>query len=273
LVVEPADRLTASLERLTRTRLVVEEDHQGLVVYDVAHPLIQEAVYERIGAARRRLMHRRVARALLDSSRLTEAAPHFVKSADARDDEAIDALLRAIRQAQQRDVHREAMTIVRALMEILPEGDGRWQALLDVIVWQGSEVLDQRVDIDPETVPRALQGIEVALAGSTDLAAIAALKYGLSNHLTYDVGDLSSAERVCQQSLELYERAGDQAGTLMAALELAWILGAAGDLPGSAHEAQALVDMAEDAGDQRITMLAATVLAHPCFLMGRFGEA
>jgi len=72
---------------------------------------------------------------------------------------------------------------------------------------------------------------------------MAALKYGQSNHLTSDVGDLPGAETVCRQSLELSERAGDQAGSLMVALERAWIVGAAGDLPGQAREAQVRIPM------------------------------
>jgi len=71
---------------------------------------------------------------------------------------------------------------------------------------------------------------------------MAALKYGQSNHLTSDVGDLPGAETVCRQSLELRE-SGRPAGSLMVALERAWIVGAAGDLPGQAREVQVRIPM------------------------------
>jgi len=54
LIGLPADRLALILERLVRSRLVSEQEHGHELTYELAHPLIQEAIYERIGAARRR---------------------------------------------------------------------------------------------------------------------------------------------------------------------------------------------------------------------------
>jgi DNA-binding CsgD family transcriptional regulator len=270
---EPADRLAVIIDTLLRTRLVVEEERGHEVIYEVSHPLIQEAIYERIGAARRRMLHRRVARALVESGRFAAASSHFVLSADPGDAEAIDALLVALHQAKARELHREAIAILKSLMELLPPRDRRWLELLEILVWQGSEFLDHKTDIDRTTIPTALRQIEAVLQGSEDLASLAALKYCLSNFLTYDEGRLDEARRAGEESLALYEKAGDTAGALVAAHQLTWIVGFSGDLEGQERAARTLVTNARSAGDPNMVMLADTVLGYACFLEGRFGEA
>src|SRR5262249_62054900 len=54
----PPDRLGVPLEWLTRSRLVVEYEAGRRLGYEIAHPLVQDAVYESIGGARRRTFHR-----------------------------------------------------------------------------------------------------------------------------------------------------------------------------------------------------------------------
>lgn len=270
---EPPDRLAVTLDTLLRSRLVIEEERGRDVIYEIAHPLIQEAIYERIGAARRRTLHRRVARALVESGRFAAAGSHFVRSADPGDSEAIDALLVALHQAQARELHREALAILKSLMELLPPGDRRWLELLGILVWQGSEFLDHKTDIDRTTIPTALRQIDAVLSGSGDLASLAALKFCLSSYLTYDEGRLDEARRACEEALKLYERAGDAPGAVIAAHQLTWIVGLAGDLEGQESAARRLVQDARAAGDPNTLMLAETVLGYACFLQGRFEEA
>jgi transcriptional regulator with XRE-family HTH domain len=62
---QPGDRLAGHLEELVRSRLVVEEECGHSLAYEIAHPLIQEAVYQSIGAARRRLLQRSINRSCL----------------------------------------------------------------------------------------------------------------------------------------------------------------------------------------------------------------
>src|SRR5207249_5462547 len=105
---------------------ITEDDRGREVTYEIAHPLIQEAIYQSLGGARRHALHRAVARALVRAGRLGEAAAHFARSAQRGDPEAIGVLQGAFRQAEQRDAHREALTILSALVEILPPDDERW---------------------------------------------------------------------------------------------------------------------------------------------------
>ncbi len=76
------DELAETLEQLVRSRLVSEEERGLELVYEISHPLVQDAIYEGIGAARRRRLHRQLGQALVTVGRLGEAAPHFVRSAE-----------------------------------------------------------------------------------------------------------------------------------------------------------------------------------------------
>jgi len=91
----PGDTLADALAQLARARLVIEDEREHDVNYEITHPLIQEAIYEGISAGRRRAAHRRIGRALLATGRLGEAAAHFARSAQVGDDEAIAALAEA----------------------------------------------------------------------------------------------------------------------------------------------------------------------------------
>ena len=267
------DQLVASLDTLVDSRLVIEEERGREIAYEIAHPLIQEAIYERISAARRRTLHRRVARSLVRSGRNAAAGPHFVQSAEVGDGEAIDALLVALDQARARELHQEAIAILRSLMEILPAADARWLDLLQVLVWQGSDFLDHKADIDRTTIPTALRQIEGVLQGSEDLSSLAALAYSRSHYLTFDEGRLDEARLASEQSLELYQKAGDLSGALIAAHQLTWIVGIAGDLEGQARQAAQLVEEARTAGDVNMVTLGKTALGYAWFLQGRFDDA
>src|SRR5215471_17982044 len=127
----PLDRLGVPLERLTRSRLVVEYEAAHRLSYEIAHPLVQDAVYESIGGARRRTLHRLVGRALVAVGNFGAAAPHFLRSADSGDPEAVDTLVRAVRQAEERNLYQETLPLLAALLDILDPDDQRWLAVLE----------------------------------------------------------------------------------------------------------------------------------------------
>ena len=89
---QPPEQLPGIVHRLIHFGLVQADQRGVQVSYELAHPLLQEVVYGRIGPPRQRLLHRLIARSLLAAGRLGEAAPHFARSAEAGDTEAIDAL-------------------------------------------------------------------------------------------------------------------------------------------------------------------------------------
>ena len=166
LTARPPDRLGPLLDELVRTRLVSEEEHGRELTYEISHPLVQEAIYQELGTSRRRALHRLVGRALLAAGRLGEAAPHFVRSADADDSEAIDALGEAVRQAEARDLYREALTLLGALVDLVPPGDDRWLQVVDGLVLQADWVVDHRADVHATLAIPALRAIDAALDSS-----------------------------------------------------------------------------------------------------------
>lgn len=130
---ESPDALGEILDQLVRSRFVAEEERGLQLVYEISHPLVQEAVYDGIGAARRRRLHRQVGQALVSGGRLGEAAPHFVRSAEPGDVEAVKVLRDAIHQAEQREAYLESLSILAALADLLPAGDPRWADVADAL--------------------------------------------------------------------------------------------------------------------------------------------
>jgi hypothetical protein len=72
--------------------------------------------------------------------RLDEAAAHVGRSPQRGDPEAIDVLQTAFRQAERRDAHREALTILGALVDILPADDERWLDVAEAMSARGGWV-------------------------------------------------------------------------------------------------------------------------------------
>ncbi|HEV3363768.1 MAG TPA: AAA family ATPase, partial [Acidimicrobiia bacterium] len=125
LTGRPGDELGPILDNLVRNRLIVGDEQAGELTYEIAHPLVQEAIYQSLGATRRRAIHGRVGHSLLVAGRLGEAAPHIARSAELGDDVAIETLCRAVRQAEDRQAYREALIILASLGEVLPAQDER----------------------------------------------------------------------------------------------------------------------------------------------------
>lgn len=224
------DELAEVLERLVRFRLVAEEERGRELVYDIAHPLVQETVYQAIGGARRRTLHRSAGRALRASGRLGEAASHFARSAHVGDDEAIEVLLEAVRQADKREAYAEALAMLTCLVEVIPRGDERWHDVYEAMTWQAEWLVDHRAGLHAPMVIQALREIDALLARSGELARQAGVKLRMASFLTWGTGELDEAERAVREAMELFEQAGDHPTALLAANELGAIRGLRGEL-------------------------------------------
>ena len=273
LIGLPADRLALILERLVRSRLVSEQEHGHELTYELAHPLIQEAIYERIGAARRRGLHRVIGRTLLGADRLGEAAAHFARSADVGDDEAIAALRDAVRQAEDRGAYREALTILDALVELVPAGDERWLDVLKALHWEAEWVVDHRADAHALLGIKATHAIDAVLQASMDPAPRATVKFRLANFLGWGTGELDEAERACAEARSLFDQAGDRRSALLVENELAWLAGLRGDFPAMRATAQRVVETAETLDHRFAVIQGLTAMAQASFFRGRFAEA
>ncbi len=226
----PVDRLGEILDGLVRARLVAEVQRGRELGYEVDHPLIQEAVYQGIGTARRRALHRLVGRALLGLDELAEAAPHFAASAEVGDAEAIEALSHAMRQAESRRAYREMLAIQGALVELLPPGDDRWLGVLDAMSTSLEWFIEERSDVDEAQAVRAMRAIDAVLEGTTDPGRRAAVKFRLHSFLAWGTGETDEADRLGAAAARLFEEAGDRKGVLQTEVHLAWLRGIRGDV-------------------------------------------
>ena len=262
------DELATHLDRLVSGRLVEEVENGRELTYEVAHPLIQESVYQSIGGVRRRGVHRQVARALLAGGRIDAAAPHFACSADVGDAEAIEALSMALRQAGERQAYREALGILASLVEVMPTGDSRWLQVADAMSAQADWVY--RGGAHAELGIRAMREMDLALQGSPEPARRAMVKFLLANFLTYGTGELAAAERACGQALELFEKAGDRRSSLLARLEIATLRGFRGHLACWEDGARQVADAA---GEDFVAIQALGDVGHVAAHRGRFAVA
>jgi DNA-binding CsgD family transcriptional regulator len=267
-----SDRLPVTLERLVRSRLVIEEERGRELGYEIAHPLIAEAIYQRIGGARRRGLHRLVGRELRAAGRLGEAAPHFARSAEVGDKEAIQALSDGVRDAEKRGAYRESLTILDALVELIPAGDERWLDVLHALSWRAEWVVDHRADAHAQLGIKALRAIDSLLEGSSNPIPKAAVKLRLANFLGWGTGDLAEAEHACVEAHLLFNQGGDSANALLAENELAWILGLRGDYPGMELAALQVAEVAEAGGEPFAALQAWHANAFAACIRGRFGE-
>ena len=103
--------LGPTLTGLVDAGIVLEEERGRELAYEIQHPVLRDVVYQETGGARRRALHRQVARWLRSRGQLAEAALHFARSAEPGDDEAVEVLLDAMRQAEQREAFPEALEL------------------------------------------------------------------------------------------------------------------------------------------------------------------
>ena len=267
----PRDRLDGILDTLLRMRMILEEERGRELTYEIAHPLIQDVIYEGIRRSRRRALHRTAGRCLLNAGLPGEAAPHFVRSADPGDDEAVRALTEALRQAEEREADREAVEILGGLMEVLPGGDPRWADVAAAMSWHADWVVDHRGDNLALGIG-AMREMNAVLAKSDDLTALAAARLGLASFLGWGVGETAEAEQMCREALALFEE-GDDSRALLARVEVAWIAALKGDAQTMEREARTVVERAAPAGDRRVLMQGWTTLGNAFMFQGRFAEA
>lgn len=267
------DSLALVLDCLVRSRLITEVQRGHVPAYEISHPLVQETIYEQIGGARRFAAHRRVARQLLVTGRLGEAAGHFARSGESGDDEAIAVLLEALRQAEQRGAYQEGLGILSILVDLVPSQDKRWELVADALFREADWVVDHRADADAGRAVAALREIDSVLAGSPDIARRAAVKSRLTSFLSWGTGEVAAAAAAAEEAVTLHQLAGQATQARLAALELAYARGLAGDIPALHDGAGRMLAEAQAAGDAEASLWAAGVRGTTAFYQGQFAEA
>ncbi|MGH9037805.1 MAG: ATP-binding protein, partial [Acidimicrobiia bacterium] len=266
-------RLGDLLPALVRSRLVAEEERGGELTYGVAHPLIQEALYQATGGARRRALHRSVGRTLLAARRLGEAASHFSRAARPGDPEAVSALLDAVRQAEERQAYRESLALLRSLVQLLPSGDERWLAVVDTIRWEANWVIDQPAELEVVLGIGALREMDAVLEGGQDPSRAATVKFRLAASIAWGEGSHDEAKRLYHRARELFEAAGNHHGALLSSNEVAFVSGMDGDLDAMEAGATVVLEAAEAADDEVVARRALATIGWSAFFRGRFALA
>lgn len=260
-----------ALERLCQSRLVEEQSTGGGYLYEVAHPLIQESVYELVGGARRMALHRSAARVLLEQGRWGAAAAHFARSATTADDESLDALCRAISDAESKGLYREALTILSGLPDLVEPGDRRWLKVLDSITWQADWVVDHLVEGDAEGAISAMRRIEEVTRRDGDPATRGTIQFHLASFLAIGAGRLDEAESTCRSAVELFGAADEPHRELLARNEMVWIASCSGELERAVRLAGEILDA--DGASPLVRNQAAGSRAYALGLLGRFDES
>jgi ATP/maltotriose-dependent transcriptional regulator MalT len=276
MVGDRAEDLGEILDGLGRRGLVAEDSQGPSITYEITHPVITEAIYGQLGGMRRRGLHRIVARSHLAAGRPGEAAPHYARSAEVGEPEAIDALRAAIRQAEQRQAYHELFAVLRALVELLPSDDERWIDVFEVMDPDAISVLElrtDRVDIDAVVGVKAMRAIDGVLSRTGDLVRRGTAKMRLANFAGWGADDVGGAESACRQAIELFREAGDEPRALIATCQLAWLRGIAGDPSGWEATSRQAVDEATAAGLEDIQLQGLAALGMSLCLSGEAAEA
>jgi DNA-binding CsgD family transcriptional regulator len=263
----------AILERLLRVRLVAEIESGQELLYEIAHPLIQEAIYGQIGGLRRRALHRHAARVLVEAGRYGAAASHVVRAADPGDEEAIQTLCEALRRAEVGEHHREALALLEALLTMLPAGDERWLRVVGVMPLTPEWVVDHRADARADIGVRAMRRVEPLLERTGDLAQRAAVKFSLGSLLAWGMCELEAGRQLTEAAQRLFIEAGEHHYALLVTNELGYQLGIADDGRGHERVARDVLLAAETSGDQFLRLQALCSLAWTLTLTGRLVEA
>lgn len=250
------------LDDLVREGFLVVTDRPA-PRYDFAHPVVREAIYEGIGAAARRELHRRIARLATDAVP-AHRAYHALRAALPGDREMLDLIRAGARSAEEAQRHREAVTLLAGALPL--QGDGPLRlALLDELAWQASEIGDHATGLP------ALR--ELARLRAGDPLGEADARMRLASLLASGSGDLEAAAVAARAALELFTRGGAAERVASARNELAWIEGQAGDVSAQIKGSAAALERAEARGETVSAVHSLGSLAHALALEGRWDEA
>ena len=265
LAAEPGEA-AEHLAYLTAMGLVGEVERGPELIYELTHPLVQEAIYDGMGGARRRAMHRAVARTLTATGSPIMAALHYARAAGPGDEEALVAVLVAAEAADRQESYPEARSLLRAGADLMPDWDPRLYRTLDRLAWLAQMTLDKS-GID---VLRRLEGL-AAKEGRPEAVADVLLR--LASFQYAHAGDVEAAERTMGRALQLYTTAGRPQRVLAVRNEMAWLAGLGGDLQRQRDEGQRVLADARAQHAEEVVLHSLGCVAHAAAVLGGFAEA
>jgi class 3 adenylate cyclase/predicted ATPase len=235
VTLKSVDDLEQMVSRLQFCEFIYEQPAVGEVEYSFKHALTQEVAYNALLIERRKLLHERAGEALesmfaerLDDH-LGDLARHYSRSDNFS--KAVEYLGRAGQQAFQRSAYADAISSLRAainLLRKLPESPERMQRELVLLLAIGASLIAVRGNTAPE-VEAAYSRARELCERLGDPAELFAVLWGLwLVHLLR--GELRRAYELAEQLLLRAQSARDPAVTMRAHLALGNILSFTGHL-------------------------------------------
>jgi DNA-binding SARP family transcriptional activator/tetratricopeptide (TPR) repeat protein len=300
------EEAVAALEELTDKGLVEEVQGVGerAPAYDFGHEKLRALVYEETSLARRRLLHRRVAEALVRRARrrretgpLAGPIAHHYRSAG-QDAEAAEYFELAGQHARALYANREALGHFRAALALgHPEAAALHEAIGDLhtLLGEYAEALASYEAAAALGDGSGLAGLERKLGsvyqrlGEWDLseshfeAALAqgdAEPAGVRARLHADLGLVAQRQgrddlalEQASRALELAEAAGEERALTQAHNVLGVLASGSGDLDAARHHLERSLELAEAAGDPAARVAAMNNLALAYRNGGELGQA
>lgn len=264
---EPEKAVLAGLEAACRARLLVED---GDDAYRFAHDLIREVLEADLGAARRAMLHRRVAEALEgDPAGATPdiLAHHYVRAGVAH--KAVHYLEMAGDHARDQQAHAAAQSRYDEALEQL-ERLGRTRSASRVREKLGEVLVSAgRYDAALGELERAAESYDAA----DDLESLARVTVTIAVSPAIAATTLTGSKRITTL-LDRLERSGATAAPLAPLYEaLGLRLFTAGQYEASLAASEQAATLARGCGDRHTLALAERNRLNILQMLGRLGEA
>jgi DNA-binding NarL/FixJ family response regulator len=217
-------RLLAALDELRRDGIIVERADGADVTYDVAHPMLRQALAESVGLARERAMHAAIATAIehvhgARAERHAESIAAHWQRADPRVNtgHAVQWLLLAGRRATARLARREAAEMLRAALDRADEFPDAIAPDVVPILLDELSRLYRRLGEYQKAIDMCTRARDSAAARGDDIGvAVAERRLGMACE---GLGRRLEAMEHFDRGIEHAERGGD--ATLLTRLHLA----------------------------------------------------
>ena len=245
------DRLVEALDQLRLLNLLDEAGTPREPVYEFRHPMLGQTLYARVGLARRRLLHSRIAESLEDAygadalEHADELAYHFMAGEnDSPSPRAARYLAAAGRSALARFANREAADYLEAALARVDPADER--ALRDHVVNDLARACQRLGNFERAIALRT--GLRDAARARDDHAAAATLsrRIGVAH---FWAGRHGEAIRAYDEGLAEAERAGETVIAAHIRLARGAVLDAIGRVPDALADLRAALDGAERGHD------------------------
>ena len=271
----PDEHTEESVLQLVDVGLVHARNDPPGAGYEIAHPLVRDALYTRMGAARRRALHRRLGRAMR-FTRPDESVLHLVRAAAPGDEEAIRAAVDALRQTWARGTIAEAFELLRACDAVIPSGDRAWLDVLDALALDATwTTVYNRISVDFDAGIQAFREINRTLdqVDDPDPSDRAGVQLRLAGLLGWGRGDTDEAAALLKGAGDAFAEVGRLDWSLVALNELSWMHALGARYQDQEHTARQTLETAHDVGDPTAELLACGSLANLEYVRGRFDQA